>query len=117
MTSHDMERLIAIEFFGWEETETPYLFVRQGEQRVDVRNTFTKDITFAWLIAEKMKATWADFAISNEGGKWNVFWGFGGASWQDISADTVEMALSLACLQSKEVELSADIDEPIIMSS
>lgn len=105
MTSHDIERLIAIEFFGWEEAKKPYLFIQPNGKKVDVRNTFTKDITFAWAIAEKMKKNWSDFAVTSEGDNWNVFWGFNGVAWQDVTADTVEMALCLACLQSKEIEL------------
>lgn len=117
MTSHDIERLIAIEFWGWQETKSPYLFVGNDGKRIDVRNTFTKDIAFAWQIAERMKDTWSDFAISKEGDAWNVFWGLGGASWENVSADTVEMALCLASLQSIDIDIPSDIEDLRIMFS
>lgn len=109
---HELERLIATNFLGWKGTKWQNQFIDDRGNMVDVRNTFTEKIEYTWKIAEKLKKDWTDFSISNDEEKWNVSWGFDGYGWRDVSADSVEMALCIACLQSKNIKINVeDIEE------
>lgn len=108
MDKHELERLISTRFLGWKNTKWQNHFIDDKGNSVDIRNTFTEKIEFAWKIAEKMKKEWTDFSISNDGDLWNVAWGFDGYGWRDVSAKTVEMALCIACLQSKDIKIHVE---------
>lgn len=102
---YGLEKMIAQDFLGWKKTEQDYIFIKSDGTPLDIRDTFTKKIEYAWMIADAMKENWSDFAITNEGGKWNVYWGYEGFSFNEVSSETVELALSVACLKSLELEL------------
>lgn len=104
MDRHKLERTIATRFLGWGSTKWQNHFIDNKGSSVDVRDTFTNKMQYAWLLAEKMKEKWPDFSISSdEDGNWNVSWGFDGYGWKDVSDNNIMMALCLASLKSIDI--------------
>ena len=72
--------------------------------RQEIYRQYSKDISEAWDVVEKLAKEWPDFCISNyPKGLWSVMWGFDGYGLPSIEATTAPLAICRAALLAKEV--------------